>query len=267
VIREWLEALLTPAPPEVRRLGYVSELVAIGARERRQSAAWAGHLRETHAFVEDVATGGGHLVLLGSGRLLDVPLERIAKRYERVTLVDCVHPRAARRRAAACGNATCLVADVTGCVAALARAGHTLPRVPTPDPLAGLPAPTTTLSLNLASQLPIMPLQWALARGVPEAAGVEFGRALIDAHFAWLAGLPGRVAVVTDVRRDYTAAGAAGQVPSVESEDALLGARRPPPDLRWTWDVAPPGEIAADLSLALEVHAWRDWHRAWATAA
>ena len=267
MIREWLEALLTPAAPEVRRLGYVSELVAIGARERRQSAAWAAHLRETRAFVEGVATGGDHLVLLGSGRLLDVPLERVAPRYARVTLVDCVHPRAARRRAAACGNASCLAVDVTGSVAALARAGHRLPPVPTPDPLAGLPEPTTTLSLNLASQLPIMPLQWAEARGVTEPDRLAFGRALIDAHFAWLAALPGRVGVVTDIRRVYTAVGPPGQASVVETEDALLGARRPSPDRPWTWDVAPAGEIAPDLALALEVHAWSDWHRSAATAA
>ena len=259
MIREWLERWLTPAERSVRHLGYVSEVVAIGARERRHRTAWAAHLAATRAFVDALATGGEHLVVLGSGRLLDVPLETLAPRYARVTLVDCVHPRAARGRAAALGHVVCHEADVTGCVAALARGGSTLPSPCRPTCLDALPPPTATLSLNLLSQLPVMPLQRLEALGISTERQSTFGRALVDAHLAWLADLPGRTALITDVRREYRQGPAGAQL--TELEDALHGARLPPPDARWDWAVAPRGEIAPDLALSLVVHAWADWKR------
>lgn len=252
MIREWLEALTTPAAPTARRLGYVAEVVAIGARARRYPAAWGPHLAATRAFVERVAQGGDHLVVLGSGRLLDLPVETLAPRYERVSLVDWVHPRASRARAGRLPNVRLVEADVTGCLGAL-RSGAPPPVPGSPTCLDALPPPTTTLSLNLASQLPILPLQALEAWGVPAARQAAFGRALIEAHLGWLAALPGRVALVTDVRRRYTAGA------QVEEEDALHGHPTPPPDETWPWLVAPEGEVQRGVTLTLEVQAWADW--------
>lgn len=256
MIRELIESGLTPATGIARRLGYVDEVVAIGARERRHRTAWATHLARTASFVAEVATGGDHLVVLGSGRLLDLPLERIAPRYRRTTLVDMVHPRAARRRAAALAGVVCVEGDVTAC-AALLGTGHGLPSPPFPRVLSGHPPPTTTISLNLASQLAVAPSQWLERHGFDDDVIARFGAALVATHLDWLATLPGRVGLVTDVRRRYTRRGVEGEV----VESSLFEVPLPPADQAWTWPVAPEGEIESAVTLTLDVEAFGDWTR------
>jgi len=254
MIRELIESSLTPATGLARRLGYVDEVVAIGARERRHRAAWAAHLARTVSFVTEVATGGDHLVVLGSGRLLDLPLERVAPRYRRTTLVDMVHPRAARRRAAALPGVVCLEGDVAACAERLGT-GQGLPTPAFPAVLAGHPPPTTTISLNLASQLAVSPSLWLSSHGYDADVIERFGAAVVATHLAWLATLPGRVGLVTDVRRRYTRRGVEGEV----VESSLFDVSLPPPDQAWTWAVAPEGEIEAAVTLTLDVEAFADW--------
>jgi hypothetical protein len=261
VIREMVESSLTPATGIARRLGYVDEVVAIGARERRHRRAWAAHLEYTRAFVDEVAVGGDHLVVLGSGRLLDVPLERVARRYARTTLVDMVHPRVARRRAAAVQGVVCVEGDVTGCAARLC-AGQGLPEPARPVLLDGGPPPTTTISLNLASQLAVAPSLWLERHGFEDEVIDRFGTALVTLHLEWLSALPGSVGLVTDVRRRYTRRGVDGE--AVES--SLFDVARPPADRCWTWEVAPEGEIEPEVTLVLDVEAFVDWKAARARA-
>ena len=253
MIREWVEARLTSASPDARRLGYVDEVVSIGARARRHAAAWAPHLAATRGFVDRTATGGEHLVVLGSGRLLDLPLESLAARYRWVTLVDWVHPRGARRRAARLPGVSCLEADVTGCLGELGR-GRPLPVASRPTVLEYLPPPTTTVSLNLVSQLPILPSQCLERWGVPFVDRVAFARALIVAHLRWLAALPGRAVLITDVTRQLVADDG-----GVEDIDALLGLALPSADASWSWSVAPRGELERGLAMTLAVQAWGSW--------
>jgi hypothetical protein len=193
-------------------------------------------------------------VVLGSGRLLDVPLETVAPRYRRTTLVDMVHSRAVRRRAAALAGVQCVEADVTGCAARL-TSDQGLPEPGWPTVLTGLPAPSTTISLNLASQLAVAPTLWLEGRGFADDVIARFGAALVSAHFRWLETLPGRVAVVTDVRRRYARRGVEGE--GVES--SIFDVPTPPPATSWTWTVAPEGELERGLSLTLDVEAWPDW--------
>ena len=72
MLRELFEAALSKADASVRRLGYVHESVAIAARHRRNTEAWAPHLERTRRFVAQAATGGESIAVLGSGSLLDV---------------------------------------------------------------------------------------------------------------------------------------------------------------------------------------------------
>src|SRR5690242_1514443 len=102
MILEWLEAALTPCPKDLRDFGYRTELIAIGARHRRCRAAWASHLAHSRRAVERAiarAAGRDTVIVLGSGRLLDVPLATLAAAFRHVVLVDALHPLSARLRA------------------------------------------------------------------------------------------------------------------------------------------------------------------------
>jgi hypothetical protein len=246
-----------------RRFGLDQEAVRIAARHRRCRTAWASHLAAVRALVlASAATAPGRdtAVILGSGLCLDVPLAELSACFRSVVLVDIHHPRPARRLARAFPNIRLVAADVTGMAQAaerLARAKKPLPLpVPPPDPLPGV-RPDFTASLNLASQLPI-PFYRTLGGRVDEAELAAFGRGLIEAHLAWLAGLPGRTCLVCDTlwqRLDSRGV--------LESEDALEDVGLPEPDRVWTWSIAPRPEESLSYDRQNQVWGYADFSASW----
>ncbi|WP_413204884.1 hypothetical protein [Rhodospirillum sp. A1_3_36] len=259
MLLEWLEALLMPASPEARRLGAVHELVAVHARAKRQSRAWADHQAKARKAVLQVADGtrGRSLaVVLGSGWLLEVPLEELATRFDRVLLVDLVIPRAVRARARALGNVDWRPWDVTGVYGPLATHPKTLPAVPDPAPLPPeVLEADFVISSNLLSQLPVSPRSWMDRHGIPEATQDAVSKALIDAHLAGLGQCHGReqggvVCLLSDFEReerDSTVEGGGVRF------DLLYGARPQVDGPRWWWSLAPEGEEGATLSVRHKV--------------
>jgi hypothetical protein len=219
--------------------GHDREAARIAARHRRCRAAWRPHLEAVKALVleaADAAPARGTAVILGSGPCLDVPVAGLCDRFRRVVLVDAHHPRPARALAGKYANLRLVSADVTGmghaarqAVRAKARLPHP---VPVPGPLPGI-EPDFTASLNLASQLPI-PFYKTLGGRVDEEELERFCRGLIEAHFAWMDGLPGRTCLVCDTAWERVSGDRL-----LETCDALEGVVPPPPDREWTWDIAP----------------------------
>ncbi len=250
-----------------RRFGHDREAVSIAARHRRCREAWEPHLRAARELVlESAAAAPGRetAVVLGSGLCLDVPLAELAGAFGRVLLVDAHHPRPARTLAGTFPNVRLVAADVTGLALAAesaARAGRELPSPrPVPDPLPGV-RPDFTVSLNLASQLPI-PFHKALGRRLDEAVLSAFGRELIEAHLEWLAGLPGRVCLLCDTAWQRVDAGRV-----IESRDALEGVRLPEPDRSWIWRIAPRPEESFSHDRQNLVWGYRDFQAAWTAGA
>ncbi|GAB4177175.1 MAG: hypothetical protein OHK0024_14870 [Thalassobaculales bacterium] len=251
MIGEALAWLATPCARPWRRLGYLSESIAILARHRRHRAAWAPHLAASRAAVEQAIAGGGRRALVfGSGALLDLPLAALAAGFERVTLVDLVHPWPARLAARRYANVALAVADLSGIAGEIA-AGR--------DPGAGgssygLDDPTVDLvvSLNLLSQLPIVPLAELSRRGWNEAAQDKLARRLIAGHLDHLRRFACRVCLIADLERIVS--GPDGT--EIARIDPLHGLGLPPPDREWLWPVAPLGEVAAGVAVTHRVGAW-----------
>lgn len=239
MIAEWWTARNTPASPLARRLGYVDELVAIEARAARQAEAWAPHLARCRSFIEAgrAPEARGRAVLLGAGRLADLPVLDLLERYAALDLVDLVFTAATRAAAAQHPRLSLVERDISGVLA-------TLPALSTPPAaLAGCAGADLVCSINLASQLPIRPLA-ALARSDHSEEALQgWAGALIQAHLDALAALPCAVVLITDTEQRWI--DPAG-VP-VEATDTLYGARLPSgagPWTReeWTWSIAPRGE-------------------------
>ena len=254
MLRELLTLFWDRGPRATRRFGHDREAVAIAARHRRCRAAWQPHLAAVKSFTldaADTAPGRDTAVVLGSGLCLDVPLDELCARFRQVVLVDAHHPRTVRALAKKRPGLRLVTVDVTGMAGVAVRAarqGSGLPDpVPVPAPLPGL-HPDFTISLNLASQLPI-PYYKILDGRVDAAALQRFCRGLIEAHFAWLAGLPGRVSLVCDRSWERVSGDEV-----IESRDALEGVTPPRPDRTWTWDIAPRPE---------ESHAYDRRNRVW----
>jgi hypothetical protein len=159
MLPEWLDNLLTPCPRPVRALGYRRELRNLQRRRDEWGEAWAGHFERSRAVIRaamERCPGRRKAVVLGSGRLDDVPLDELAAAFREVVLVDIVHPFRTRWQLRRFRNVRPLACDVTGTVAAVYRAawtGDALPRVE-PDLFCGDPEIDLAASVNRCRSCP-----------------------------------------------------------------------------------------------------------------
>jgi len=255
MLAEFFRHLLSPAPSWLKDMGYVGEQIAIAARHRRCRDAWAPHLESCRSLIADSAQacpGSGRAIVLGSGPLLDVPLDVLADRFQEVWLMDIVHSPKVRRMAGKINNVRLVERDLSGVSRALYgmdKAGDaTLPE-PAPDAV-GLAEADFVVSVNLLSQLPLSPLDFIenrLARFNADQRQA-FARSIVDHHLALLQGLPGRVCVITEVMRLIQDGGE-----TLEKVDPLYGAVFPYQGEEWTWAMAPRPEINRKFDVNLRV--------------
>lgn len=249
--------LATPAARMTRRLGLVTESVALWSRGNRQRRAWADHHASCrHILAEIVAElpRRRSVAILGSGLLRDVPLPLLTANFERVLLVDAVHLPQIRLRMRLRPNVTLLTRDLTGTMDWLA--GETAGRA---DPLSDLvadPAIDLVVSANLLSQLAWPVADWLdehpqRAATLPASLPAD----CIRWHLDDLRRFEGRVVLLSDV--ELVERDRAGR--TVDRLDLMRGARLPAPDESWDWPVAPFGEAARDRETVHRVCAWRDF--------
>lgn len=245
-------------------LDFVDQGLGIKHREGRFRAAWAHHLARSRAFLEEALDeGGDEVVVLGAGRLFDVPVERLVDRFERVVLVD-IDPGAlawCRRRIRRWGRRIAVEQhDVTGVFSSwtrlleVARQGGNTEveatlRSLTPSSVSW--SSEAVVSLNLLSQVGVM---WrdrvrrivgadaAMVLGVSEATAQSITR-LEEAHVRGLAAAE-RAVLIADRSFWQVCEGGRGW----EREDALYGPwpeQLPEREVwlsgSWLWDVVPIG--------------------------
>jgi hypothetical protein len=251
VIREGLEWLATPCSRAWREFGYLSESIAIAARYRRCRDAWDEHLQRSRQAIlkaAQAAPGRRTAVVLGSGPLLDVPLAELAGMFRSVILVDALHPLSARWQARRYANVTMVTEDVTGALEALHRwrVGRPLPEPRTPDVLRREDV-DFVVSLNLLSQLGVMPVEWIEKHaGVPGPAIAEaYAATLTRAHLSDLARCRARVCLVADV--EWWRQKPDGTV--IERLSSIYDVPPPPATEEWVWAIAPAPEGDPILSV------------------
>lgn len=244
----WTLSVLNPAPLPLRRLGYVRQNGLLHARSRRCRAAWAPHLARARSVIAAAAEATRqrrHAVVLGSGLLDDVPLDALARLFDRVSLVDAVHPwpaRLATRRYPSVALVTAEIgAGLAGTWADLCADADLI------------------VSANLLSQIPLVPIDAHEARG--HEAPPSLGAHLVATHLAALDTLAARVervCLITDtVQREEDRAGR-----TVDSADLLFGIAVPPAPETWDWEIAPFGEIGRRRRLIHRMHGYPDWKAA-----
>ncbi len=257
MLLEAVSYLTTPCATYARRMGYLRESIAIEARYNRCRASWDPHLEASKAVIrEAISRCESHrkAVVLGSGLLLDVPLQDLSDRFKSVLLVDVVHLRNAKRKAAAHYNVSLMEADIAGVAEALHHDAHTL-FTPNTKLLVDDPEVDLVISANLASQLPTVPLAFVEKRiHIDTDTAWDFGRDIVAGHLNHLRAFDAVQCLITDRRR--TVVDGNGDV--VEDMDALFGIELPVTDAMWDWEIAPLGEIASNRSIRNEVHGFAD---------
>jgi hypothetical protein len=248
----WLGSLFHVTPIYLHHLGFVREAKGIQTRYRHCKRFWAEHIQHCReAILQAMAGCQSHrkAAILGAGLLHDVPLQELSARFEKVLLVDVVHPFGSRWRTRKYRNVQHLRGDVTNCLEAVYEVGADPTRpLPESNPTLFLDDPEIdfTVSLNLLSQLPCMPmsyLRWQGGRS--ESQLEEFARVLIQAHLDYLQKLPGKVLLITDIERQTF--NLMGQI--TEVRDLLFGLKLPKSwDREWVWKLAPAPEVSVNLS-------------------
>jgi hypothetical protein len=260
MLYELFTSLTTPCPQYVRHMYYLYEVIAMRSRHRRNRAAWQPHLDNTRRFVLAAAERCQHrskAVILGSGLLLDVPLEELSSMFREVVLLDIVFLPEVRRKTRQCGNVKLIQHDVTNMAKRLhesIQCGRpelpaAAPAVPELDGNTGL-----VVSLNVLSQLWVMPRAYALRklRGLDEEQVDDWCRQIVESHYAFLLTLPCTVGLVADmefVKRDRKGA-------IISQGSTIAGLTLPKPDASWTWNILPLSENRQYLSKELNVGAW-----------
>jgi hypothetical protein len=244
LIRYWT----TPVPGRVRRYGYLKRLIAIEFRERRCRAAWGPHLAQTRQYIVramDLVAKPRMAVILGSGLLLDVPLEDLAERFETVYLVDIFHMPHVRKAAHGFRNVKLLTGDLTGIFAAI-KEGKT-PDPLTPPPPALIPHlrdADMVVSCNCMTQLagPFNDM-FRKTQGYEDADCDRLSAQIMEHHIAALAKEAVGVGVlITDTQRVVMHGADIVSRKDLLKTVKLPHSTHPKFDLTWEWLIAPAPE-------------------------
>ena len=97
-------------------MGYFGDQTGIIRRYRREGERWNTHLQNTRNFALEAMRGKNSqsAAVLGSGWLLDVPLEEMSRYFEKVYLFDVRHPAAVKKQVKSLGNVELRVCDISG---------------------------------------------------------------------------------------------------------------------------------------------------------
>ena len=98
-----------------RKMGFYDDQLGIIRRYRREREHWDKHLQHTRQFVLESMQGKNRIsaAVLGSGWLLDVPLEEMSRYFERLYLYDIRHPKTVKKQAHKLGNVELRACDIS----------------------------------------------------------------------------------------------------------------------------------------------------------
>lgn len=257
MIVELAEYLLTPCSKAFRRVGYLQGQLGIKVRHRQCRHDWRPHLELTKVAIVEAAQACSQrrkCVILGSGRLLDVPLQRLSQMFQQVILVDAVHPLSAYAAAMWFRNVRLIRADVTGTAEELTQVAKNpslpLPRG-TPTQFCDDPEIDYVASVNLLSQLAYLPGLFLEKQKRTDADVEAYSHAVLAAHLDYLRRLPGVVSLITDFEK--LVVNAQGEL--VERIDILHGVKLPWPGEEWTWKHVPLKLLSKEYSYERRVRA------------
>jgi hypothetical protein len=250
MLTEWLIYLSADCSPAARKLGYLRESIAIRSRYRRCKAAWQPHLENSRsALLESLHACRSFrtALVLGSGLLLDIPLRELAGRFENVWLVDLVHLPEVRRAIRPYANVRCFSRDITGFTEQMSALSPNNFELMPPAIFLDEQHIDWVASVNLLSQLPLLPLRW-LREHFPEIgedALENWSAGLMRQHLDYLAAFAAPVCLLTDM--EQTTRGREGEVIECVDLEAKIGLEGKVIS-QWRWDIAPEGEIVPQIN-------------------
>ncbi|MFW6369675.1 MAG: hypothetical protein ACOC10_00545 [Bacteroidota bacterium] len=162
-------------------MGYLQDQKGILSRYFREKDNWSAHLHNCHNFIQRVVSQDEirSIAILGSGWLLDVPMDFLIDRMEKIWLVDIFHPREIRHQYKQYNNIEYIEDDITGdgiqrvydyVKEKRKRTDNNISSLKPADYHLPFPRPDLVVSLNLLNQLDILLVDYLLSKnkGFPE---------------------------------------------------------------------------------------------------
>lgn len=196
--------------PWIRRMGFIRDQEGIMNRYLREKSNWGPHLERTRAFInasfqkETLAS----VAVLGSGWLLDVPLEEMREQFEKIFLVDIRHPPQIRKRVAQMPEVELIETDLTGGAVEQIWKNirqqkkidpSTLPDNITLSPPLKEVSPESLISVNLLNQLDILVCDYLKKQSHFQQSDLSRVRSWLQRnHVEWIRSKP--ACLITDTR-------------------------------------------------------------------
>lgn len=193
----------------IRRMGFIRDQQGLMNRYIRESSGWQTHLEKTRHFISGSfhQTEAETVAVLGSGWLLDVPLDDLIRRFRQIYLVDIHHPVQIRKKTAAMNQVELVEEDLSG--GAVVQIWELLRNRKKPvqeemlfgqldleTPLAGI-HPDAFISVNMLDQLDAFLCDYIMKQGRFQQDSLDPLRASIQAFYLdWISKKPG--CLVTD---------------------------------------------------------------------
>lgn len=100
----------------LRKMNYFSDQKGIIRRYINEEGAWEDHLTNTKNYITDCLKDKKFksIAILGSGWLLDVPLEFLINNFKKIVLFDINHPRQIKHKVRKFENIELRSADISG---------------------------------------------------------------------------------------------------------------------------------------------------------
>ncbi len=179
-------------------------------RYLREKSMWESHLVRTRKFICESFSGRSpsSLAILGSGWLLDVPLDELMERFSKIYLVDICHPAQIRKKVSPLKNVNLVESDLTGgainhlwqLVNGKYRHEDLLAheRLVLTPPVDHLPV-DAVISVNMLNQLDIIPFDFLGKHRQYQQTSLDPLRERIQSfHVEWITRTPG--CLITDSR-------------------------------------------------------------------
>jgi hypothetical protein len=246
----------------IRRMGFVRDQEGIMNRYLGESSQWQLHLEKTRSFISSSFTNfeAKSVAVLGSGWLLDVPLDDLRLMFEHVYLVDIHHPPQIRKKIAGMDAVELVEEDLSGGaieqVWNLLRknksgipATRLMDQISLNPPLSEI-QPDAFISVNLLNQLDIL-LCDHIRRKLPyqQELSASFRTAIQAFHLEWITKKPG--CLVTDIAEHRIPLKGEASSKSLLYTDLPEGIRRE----SWKWDFDSRGSYHPGARTHMEVQA------------
>ncbi len=240
------------AKKEARLFGHIYESISLIEREKRCRMYWLSHRNHCKNFILEnlyLAKNKGHLLILGSGPLHEIPLENLAKIFTHIDLIDVVHLKTITSQYSHLKNVSFIEADITELEADLISTKKIITKIPTQFINGGY---DLVISANLLSQLAYHLRNYLEKKAQPKLSSNEldeFANQVSLNHYLYLKNFHCPVILITDIQSLFLDK----NENIIFQETPYIDFDLPKAKSEWWWNVAPLPEYSKDLSLKMKV--------------